>query len=209
MTTDFAAISEKIILGITLAAPIGPVSVEMIKRGLSAGFWPAFSIRLGGALGQSVFLVCTYLGLAQLMNNPWLLNILGMLGACLLIYMGVTNLRKPAAEFDLSSTTNNGKNGLLWGLYLAIFNPVSLVFWPGIFAASMSASGESTSLAGFMLNMLIIVGVLLWGAGLSVTAAFGKKVLNKMLINIITKAAGLFMIGYGCKYAYQVWGRFC
>jgi threonine/homoserine/homoserine lactone efflux protein len=199
-------VSEKIILGITLAAPIGPVSIEMIKRGLGHGFWAAFSIRLGGAVGNTLCLIVTYLGLSQIMGRPVVMNTLGLLGAVLLLYMGISTLRTNTIGIDFSAQKGTKRNGLLWGFYLSIISPVALVFWPGIFAASMSAQ-DTVDFAGFLLNLFVIVGVLIWGVSLSLMLAFGNRFFNKTFITVVTKGAALFMIFYGLKYAYSVYLR--
>ena len=62
-------ILNKILLGISLAAPLGPVNIEIIKRGLAYGFWPAFSVRLGGAITNSVCLLIAYFSIGKLENN--------------------------------------------------------------------------------------------------------------------------------------------
>lgn len=206
-SSKFLLIFEKLMLGVTLAAPIGPVSIEMIKRGLSNGFWSAFSIRLGGAIGNTLCLIGTYLGLSQIMGHHHVMNTLGLLGAVLLLYMGISTFPKSATVIDLSTPAIKNHNGLLWGFYLSVVNPVALVFWPGVFAASMG-SVDTLSLSGFLLNLFVIAGVLIWGAGLSLTLAFGNHVLNKKAINNLTKIASLLMICYGFKYAYCVYMRF-
>ncbi len=206
-SSKFLLIFEKLMLGVTLAAPIGPVSIEMIKRGLSNGFWSAFSIRLGGAIGNTLCLIGTYLGLSQIMGHHHVMNTLGLLGAVLLLYMGISTFRKSATVIDLSTPAIKKHNGLLWGFYLSVVNPVALVFWPGVFAASMG-SVDTISLSGFLLNLFVIAGVLIWGAGLSLTLAFGNHILNKKAINNLTKIAALLMICYGFKYAYCVYIRF-
>jgi threonine/homoserine/homoserine lactone efflux protein len=203
----FLIIFEKLGLGITLAAPIGPVSIEMIKRGLRNGFWASFNIRLGAAIGNTLCLIGTYLGLSQIMGNSKIMTILGLFGAILLLYMGITTFRKSATVIDLSIPTANTKNGLMCGFYLSIISPVALVFWPGIFAASMG-SADTINLTNFLLNLFIIVGVLIWGVGLSLVLSFCRNILNKKFINILTKIAALLMIFYGLKYAYCVYTHY-
>ena len=43
-----------------LAAPIGPVSLEMIQRGLKSGFLSSFVVRLGAAVGNLLCLLVSY-----------------------------------------------------------------------------------------------------------------------------------------------------
>lgn len=204
MLHKLTLIIDKIILGITLAAPIGPVSAEMIRRGLQNGFWAAFNVRLGGVIGNTLCLVITYLGLSQITSYPGVMHLLGLLGAGLLFYMGFSALLKSGKTTKVTKLQHSNfiHNGILCGLYLAIINPVALVFWSGIFAASMEGVINVT---GFLLNLFIILGVLIWGLGLSLGLAVGKKQLNPKIILLITKFAALLMILYGVKYLYYLY----
>ena len=205
LEAKIALMADKLLLGITLAAPIGPVSIEMIKRGLRHGFLSAFSVRLGGALGNLICLLAAYYGLSHLLAYPHLLNALGVIGSFLLIYMGVKTIRKGIDELDLDGSIAL-QSGMRWGLYLAIANPVAFVFWPGIFAASLDPAAGVTS-AGLFQNLLIIVGVLLWGAALSAVLAFGHTHFSKKVIVRISQASALFMFYFGLKYLWVIGQR--
>lgn len=202
---EMAFILKKLVLGMTLAAPIGPVSVEMIKRGLRHGFLAAFSVRLGGALGNSLCLLAAYYGLSFLMSYPLLFNVLGIVGSLLLIYMGYKSLQKTADDLSFDATTNM-TNGLRWGLYLAIANPFAFIFWTGLFAATLDSTQEVTHRV-FFENLLIIVGVLIWGAGLSTVLGFGHRFLNKKVIVRLSQLAALFMFYFGLKYLWVICSR--
>lgn len=193
---------DKILLGITLAAPLGPVSIEMIRRGLRHGFWSAFSVRLGGGVGNTLCLLAASYGLSHLLAYPWLLNLLGIIGAVLLLHMGYKTLRKGAGALDLEGDIAIG-NALTWGFYLAIANPVALVFWTGIFAANIDPSLGVTA-EDFAENLLIILGALLWGGALSAFLALGHRVFSKTNIVRISQASALFMFYFGLKYLWIV-----
>lgn len=200
---------QKIILGITLAAPIGPVSIEMIKRGLQQGFWAAFNIRLGGAIGNILCLLAAFYGLSALQAHTGIFMALGLLGSGLLLYMGYTTLRKASNHFVPSKAkTEEIKhphplcNSLALGFMLAIFNPVAVMFWLGIFANSVSPQ-ETLEFRHLMLNMQIITGVLIWGAFLSLMLEFGRQGLTPRLTRWITVGSGLVLLAFGFKYGYQ------
>ena len=205
MDLSFSTIFAKLMLGVALAAPIGPVSVEMIKRGLRHGFLSAFSVRLGGAVGNTLCLVVTYYGLSHILSHPNLLNALGLIGAALLIYMGVKTVLKGIKDLNLEAPVNV-KNALSWGFYLAVANPVAFVFWPGLFAASIDPEIGIT-FSGLILNLFIIAGVILWGAGLSLVLAIGHRNFNKQIIVLLSRLAGLLMIYYGLSYSFDVLTR--
>ena len=86
-------ILDKILLGFSLAATIGPLNIEMIKRRVSSGFWAAFNVRLGGAITNSVCLIVAYFGLGRLIKNyPNIIPIIYYLGSTILIYMGISTI---------------------------------------------------------------------------------------------------------------------
>lgn len=205
LESNFSLIANKLILGVTLGAPIGPVSIEMIKRGLRHGFLSAFSVRLGGALGNVICLLATYYGLSHLLAYPHVLNALGLIGACLLIYMGIKTMRKGMDDLDLEGDIAL-HSGMRWGLYLAIANPVAFVFWPGIFAASLDPAAGVTSV-GLLQNLLIVVGVILWGAVLSAVLAYGHTHLSKKVIVRMSQLSALFMFYFGLKYIWVIGER--
>ncbi len=200
---------EKVVLGITLAAPIGPVSLEMIKRGLRNGFLGAFIVRLGGAIGNTLCLVAAYFGLGLIAHSSPTLAVCSLAGSFVLIYLGLKSFldkRSHLLSLKLDIPNYSLGNGLLTGFVLALANPIAVIFWLGIFAATLNHS-ESKSWIGLVENFAIIGGVLVWGACLSTTLELGKRFFNQKLIQIITMIAGIMLIYFGAKYGYKAIGQ--
>jgi len=197
-------ILEKILLGILLSAPIGPVSLEMIKRGLNGGFLRAFIIRVGGAVGNILCLIAAYFGLGFVSEAPQVLNFCGLLGSMVLIYMGIkaiTNQKRHSLITAAAQDNSTILNGLVTGFILSIVNPIGIMFWLSIFAASMSVENIShSSWLGFLESTAIILGVLLWGAFLSLFLELGKRYFTDKMIYRVTLCAGILLIGFGFKY---------
>ena len=198
-------ILNKILLGIGLALPIGPVSAEMIKRGLQDGFWAAFNIRVGGAIGNTLCLVCAYFGLSFIVKYELIFSLIGLIGAALLFYMGVTTLLKVSKEISIKSSLSPKKayfmsNSLILGFILAVANPIGIVFWLGISAAGFEGASDVISIIDFAQNLFIIVGVLLWGATLSLILEFSRRILTDNFIKGITLASGLILVYFGVRY---------
>ena len=207
MGSHLVVFIEKIYLGLLLAAPLGPVSLEMIKRGLTSGFWSSFSIRLGAVAGNTLCLALTCVGLSKLSELSLLLNVLGFMGVFLLFYLGYTTLTQSMSlEEGASGPRKSVRSGLLWGFYLAIFNPVALAFWPGIFAASLGEN-PSIGLKDFFENTFILVGILLWGMSLSYFSSFGRKFLSLEKLGLIAKFSGVLILAYGTKNLYNMLER--
>lgn len=200
-----AAVFEKIALGVTLSAPIGPVSLEMIKRGLDRGFWQAFIVRLGGAVGNTLCLIAAYFGLGIIMKSPTLTTTCSLLGSFVLIYLGAKSFMGPVKKLlpHEEGSRYGLLNGLLTGFVLALLNPVSVVFWVGIYAATVNHTQGAPTWLGLFENLSIILGVLLWGFFLSCLLEMGKRFFNEKFIMLITRLAGLLLIGFGLKYGYK------
>ncbi|MGE3320421.1 MAG: LysE family transporter [Candidatus Berkiella sp.] len=200
---------EKIVLGVTLAAPIGPVSLEMIKRGLRNGFLGAFIVRLGGAVGNTLCLVTAYFGLALFTDSGPTLALCSLAGSFVLIYLGLKSFldkRSHLLSLKMDIPRYSLGNGLLTGFILSIANPIAVIFWLSIFAATLN-HGHQSNLVGLMENFAIVGGVILWGGFLSGLLELGKRFFNQKLIQIITMAAGVMLIYFGLKYGYKAVGQ--
>lgn len=195
-------ILEKVLLGFTLAAPIGPVSVEMIKRGLIGGFWPSFNIRLGGVIGNILCLILAYFFLSSIMKYQMLFNIISLCGSSFLVYIGAKALL--GANKKVSISSGEGSNGSLFetltlGFILSIANPIAIVYWINVFAASLNGKTE-LSLYDLFQNGGIILGVVIWGAFLSLVLEFGQKFVNETWIKRVTILSGTVLVYFGAKY---------
>ncbi|MBI3084959.1 MAG: LysE family transporter, partial [candidate division NC10 bacterium] len=90
------------LIGVAIALPVGPVITEVIRRGLRAGFLPAWQVGLGAAASHAILVSLTLLGVVALLDRPIWHTILGSAGVLVLGYLGVDALRAstlpPTAE---------------------------------------------------------------------------------------------------------------
>ena len=196
-------IIEKLLLGFALAAPIGPVSLEMIKRGLKQGFKEAFKVRLGGATGNTICLIVSHLSLSSLLDSPLIIGSIGFIGAVYLIIVGLNNLRLRSIKLHSASNkliTRIENSSLLTGLILSLANPISIVFWLSIFASTYET--VQVKWINFAEDLFIIVGVLIWGAVFSLILDLGKSYLSEKNVLRVTRIAGAFLVILGFKYTW-------
>lgn len=188
-------ILSKILLGVALAAPIGPVSVEMIKRGIRNGFLSAFIVRLGAAIGNLACLIVAYYGLLKLKEANFIIIGLSLISSLILIHKALMSItsRESVADFSLQQDSNT--NGILTGLYLSVANPIAFIFWSGIITNSAGAFDS-----GLIFNSLIILGVIIWGAIFSLLLSVGKNHATPSILILINKISGLIMLYYGLKF---------
>jgi L-lysine exporter family protein LysE/ArgO len=193
---------KNLVLGITLAAPIGPVSVETIKQGLSHGFRRAFSVVLGAAVGDLVTMLIFYFLLSRFMTIPLVeLSVWG-LGALILIYLGVMSIWQGFQKGDLiRDFAPSDRNVFCLGFVLAIVNPISIAFWIGIAGLIFEDQAVDASFVeNFTSNLSIFLGVIVWGLFLSLWLAFGRKFLNNGGLRLVALVSGFSLLGFGLYY---------
>lgn len=193
---------EAFLLGLFYSwSGIGPVVMEIIRRGLRHGFWPAFEVSLGATIVDFIWLAVIFAGVSQFVNVPIFKTMLWFLGFVLLVYLGLKAVKdyKNGMRFDGKTTQ---RKGILAGFLLGLSSPEGFVFYVGIFGPIAAASGSMLSaLAG---GLLIISGLLFGEFLISLLAHFGKKVLTVRIIRYISLVSGIFLLLFGLYFGYQV-----
>jgi threonine/homoserine/homoserine lactone efflux protein len=197
---------QKILLGVSLAAPLGPVSIEVIRRGLKRGFMAAFVVALGSALGDFACLLVTYLGFARFVAIPSVKMVIWVLGSLVLLFLGTKSIIESKNQNILQGddVDAKGKNAFFLGFALALANPISVVWWLGVFGVVLGdSSAEAINFASFLSNTTIILGVVLWFLFLSSFLNFGKRFINESRLRWISILAGLCLICFGLNFGYR------
>ena len=196
---------QNILLGLTLAAPIGPVNLEIIKRGLSSGFRPAFLTGAGAMSADATYLTLIFFGLTAFLNIFFMKIFLGIAGSLILIYLGALSVRDYfRADRDGKPPQRLFRSSYVTGYVLAISSPMTIVWWTGVFGALLtSQTNMPTNASAFFSCLSILLGCFLWVFSLAIALHFSKKFINEKTIGFISLIAGIFLIGFGFYFMYQ------
>jgi len=197
---------QNILLGLTLAAPIGPVNVEIIKRGLNDGFRQAFLTGAGAMCADATYLTLIFFGLTTFLNNVFMTYFLGIAGSFILIYLGAMSVRDYFRKATSPDTRQRRifKYAFIAGFALAISSPMTIVWWTGVFGALMASQGSiKTNFSAFLSCLSILLGCFLWVFFLAAALHWGKKIINEQMTRMVSLIAGLFLIGFGLYFLYR------
>src|SRR5690606_10947701 len=88
-----------VLLGIAVAAPVGPIGVLCIQRSMAAGFWAGFSGGIGTALAVALYATLAAAGLAALagVTEGMAGQVLRWAGAAFIAWLGWRTMLAPAA----------------------------------------------------------------------------------------------------------------
>ncbi len=194
---------RNILMGIALAAPIGPASIAIIQGGLHGGFPRAFKTGLGITGADITYLMLVYFGFARWINIPIVKGLILCTGTVILFYLGVQSIRNRNKKIDFNGTSIR-KTGpaFLVGYLVNISNPLAVVFWLGIFGSLISTTADqASSLMALIRGAAIILGILSWHTSMAVLTHWGKRFLNERYTQIISIAAGMVLIAFGARFA--------
>lgn len=188
-----------IALGLSLAAPIGPVNAAVINRGLRYGFRHAWVLSLGSLLGDVFFIILVYFGVAKLANIPIVQTFLWLFGAFVLIYTGIEGVMTKTSTISRSSKDNNSMfRSFMTGLLMSIMNPLSIIFWLGIYGSILATTIHDLSTSTLLLYTgCMLFGVAIWDLTVSVLSSFFRTVVSEQLITFISKLSGLILLLFG------------
>jgi threonine/homoserine/homoserine lactone efflux protein len=183
---DFLAlILGGILIGVLVAAPIGPVNLICIRRTLAYGPLNGFLAGMGAALGDGVFAVIAGFGLTAAGDliegmSFWIQAI----GALLLIVYGIAIMRAvPRVIHNPDGSLVQAAGSSLYGAIastfaLTITNPATMVGFAAFFAGMKGVVDYTeSSLYTFILVVSVVAGSSLWWAIVTgVTSIFRKSI---------------------------------
>ncbi|MDO8495302.1 MAG: LysE family transporter [bacterium] len=200
-----SVIFQNIILGISLAAPIGPANIAIIKKGLNAGFISGFILGIGVVTADIFYLLLIYFGLSRILNIPIIQSVTWIFGSIILLYLGYQSIKENFRRIDLEDQRSVEKNSFIDGFLINISNPMTIVWWIGVFGSALTESLNKSvdKFSALLHSMAIIVGLLAWVFTVALLTNWGKKFLNEKSMGYISLIAGAFLVAFGLKFGYN------
>lgn len=195
-----------VLLGLSLAIPVGALTVEMVKRGIRFGFWHCWGVGFGGMLADVLLMTLIYAGFAQFLVTESAKLFLWSFGFITLLYIGYESLRDASQIIVISGLQKEPLwKSFLTGFVITLANPINLVFWIGIYGSVLASLLTKVEFQYSLLySSAIFVGIAIWDIFVSLVVHFSRRGLNPQLVRILSVAAGFTLIGFGCYFGFQV-----
>ncbi|WP_341896361.1 LysE family transporter [Ferrovibrio terrae] len=189
-----------ILLGLAVAAPVGPIGVLCIQRSLAGGFWMGFSGGIGTAVADALYAALAAAGFAMLAGGLGSIGpvpvqqILQWGGALFIAWLGWRTLSSAPAEAD-AAPPMSGRPLRLFAVTFALTmsNPSTILSFAALFAglglaAEPGLATAASAVAG------VFIGSLLWWAMLSGTIAALRQRVGIGMRRWINRIAGMVLI---------------
>ena len=195
---DLSFVVRGLIIGFSIAAPVGPIGVLCMRRSLANGRTCGLISGLGAATADAVYGCIAGFGLTSisdflLQGQMWL----RLIGGFFLCFLGVkTFLAKPSEK-----TASAKGNGLLGAyastFFLTLTNPVTILSFAAIFAGLGLGSVSGNYFSSALLVIGVFIGSALWWLILSTTVNAFRERITSSALRWVNRIAGTILITFG------------
>ncbi|MCG7334677.1 LysE family translocator [Sporosarcina sp. ACRSM] len=200
------SIAAYIFLGVSLAAPIGPVNAAQLDTGIKNGFFHAWIFGIGALTADVLYMMMVYFGIGQVIEYPLVQIILWSFGCFVLTYTGIESLLSlHKIELDVGFGKKvQLKRSFTAGFFMSLLNPLTILFWLGIYGSVLAEATVTFSGNQILMNSVaIIVGIILWDTIMATISSGARKVLSTKFLKIISVISSLSIIGFGIYFGIQ------
>lgn len=194
---DATLFLKAVLIGLSIAAPVGPVGLLCIQRTLKHGPRIGFVSGLGAAAADGVYGAIGAAGLSALTQSfVALATPLALGGALFLAWMGVQLLRAaPAAPAAGTAPAPAMGKAFLSVFALTLANPMTILSFIAVFAALGGRGATSAGMAGLMVAG-ILCGSALWWLTLAAGVAAVRHKIGTTVMLAINRGAGLLLLAF-------------
>jgi len=188
-----------LIIGFSIAAPVGPIGILCIRRTLEYGRFVGFVSGLGAATADALYGLMAGLGLTIISNfllgQQWYLQIIGSIFLC---YLGVKIFISTPSQDSAKAKGNKPFKAYISTFLLTITNPVTILSFIAIFSGLGMNSNDTTSF-GFLLVLGVFLGSALWWLLLSsIAGIIANKMKSKSFsMKLINRFSGVILLLFG------------
>ena len=215
MPEYLSLLGRSFLLGLAIAAPVGPTSMTAIRRGLATGAWAAFWVGMGAALTDFFYIAATYAGFTPLLERvPGLKTVLYIAGALVLARIAWGAIRDAlsgtgmpavnAAGPPIAIVREHWTTLVLLGIGITLVNPATITYWLSVGGAFVAANLVERSLASALGAMLAIwAGSALWFSILAVIVGVARSRIEQLpwLFRAVGLVSGLILLGFALAFA--------
>ncbi|WRH65422.1 MAG: LysE family transporter [Planktothrix sp. GU0601_MAG3] len=193
---DISVLAKGLIIGFSIAAPVGPIGILCIRRCLSQGYWAGFFTGLGAATADALYGFIAGFGLT-IISNYLVSQQMGLklMGGLFLCYLGFKiALEKPTQE--VANPSRKMINAYASTFFLTISNPITILSFIAIFAGLGLGIKNNYWDAGILVLGVFLGSGLWWFILVSGVSLFQDRI-NTHILQWINRISGLIIIGFG------------
>lgn len=200
---DLTFLCKGLILGFSVAAPVGPIGALCINRTINKGYISGFVSGLGAATADLIY--GTIAGLGLTIISEFLLDYkfpIQAVGLVFLAYTGIKTLLKKHDEFEYKRfVTKDLFSDYLTTFFLTITNPITILFFIAVFSGLGLSVSENNKIDSLPLILGVFLGSGAWWLFLSGLTHKIKNKINHKILKQIDLLSGIIILAFAVYLA--------
>jgi len=195
---DISLALKGIVIGFSIAAPVGPIGVLCIRRTLAEGRASGLVSGLGAATADAMYGCVAGFGLTVVSDllvsqHLWI----RLIGGAFLCYLGVkTAVSRPSTQG--AEADGSGLAGAYAStFFLTLTNPMTILAFAAVFAGLGLGTTSSDYLSAVSLILGVFLGSSLWWIVLSGGVGLLRARLNPQSLRWVNMISGAIILGFG------------
>jgi threonine/homoserine/homoserine lactone efflux protein len=189
---------EGVVIGLAVAAPVGPIGVLCIRRTLAEGHASGFVSGLGAATADAAYGSVAALGLTFVTSllvgaESWL----RLVGGVFLVFLGVRTFLSRPSERPATAGKGDLPGAYASTLVLTLANPTTILSFAAIFAGLGAGSMGGDALHAMSLILGVFCGSALWWFVLSGATSLFRAKLSAGGLRWVNRISGVVLAGFG------------
>lgn len=195
---DISILLRGLLIGFSIAAPVGPIGVLCIRRTLTDGRASGLVSGLGAATADAFYGSIAGFGLTFISSflidqQLWL----RLVGGAFLLYLGVRTFLSKPAERAAEAASTNLISAFASTLFLTITNPMTIISFAAIFAGLGIGSMNGDFGAAAILVLGVFIGSAIWWLVLSGGVSIFRARFDVRALSWVNKISGVIITVFG------------
>ncbi len=195
---DTSFLVQGLILGFSIAAPVGPIGVLCIRRTLAFGPVVGLLSGLGAATADAFYgavagFGLTFITMLLVAQQYWL----AWVGGIYLLLLGLRILRAAPVQSSQPPGAGGLASAFLSTFALTLTNPVTILSFAAIFAGMGLATNAPDFRAAGTLVLGVFAGSALWWFTLTTIVSMFKTKLQPAALRWVNRISGAIICGFG------------
>lgn len=187
-----------LIVGFFASMPVGPVNMALISATIRIGFRHGFSVAMGAAVMDAVYMFLALLGISLLSFNQNLVFAIQLGGILLLTVLGFKELLVKPDKFELRNSSEylpRKRRFFALGLLFYVSNPGILVFFAGLASWLKVQHLMPSGMTSYIIASVAVgVGTTIWFLLLIRVILHYKEKFSMRLLLKINRISGVLLI---------------
>ena len=195
---DISFFLRRLIIGFSIAAPVGPIGVLCIRRTLAEGRVHGLVSGLGAATADAIYGFVAGFGLSFISSFLVRQHVLfRIIGGGFLCFLGVRSFLSKPAEHAASTKGNGLVGSYASTFFLTITNPVTIFSFAAIFAGLGVGGASGSYVSAAVLVLGVFIGSALWWFILSSSVSVFRTKFSPHRLQWVNRISGIIITGFG------------